>query len=164
MAEANKQQPEQTDQQTEYTQAGADSNSMKQSSVIQTAEIQPQIAMGQQSWEQTWRYMLRMYPVLNDFANEQNVLCVRIEIKDVRLLPDKFWSIVNNSFLLHGFFNYRYLIFGRLEQNWFIGIPGVYQNQEHAMASIFGFPDFLPQAQKNEQGEQPGYWYRILKL
>ena len=66
--------------------------------------------------------------------------------------------------MLHGFFNYRYLAFGRIGQNWFIGVPGVYQNQEHAMASIFGFPDFLAQQKKNERGEQPGYWYRILEL
>lgn len=128
---------------------------------LRTAELQPQ---PKNQWEQTWRYMLRTYPVLNQFSEENQVLCVRIEIKDVRLLPAKYWSMVNNSFLLHGFFNYRYLAFGRIGQNWFVGIPGIYQNQEHVMASIFGFPDFLPQKQKTERGEQPGYWYRILEI
>ncbi len=137
-------------------------SSSEQQAAIQTAELQPQ--PDSQNWEQTWRYMLRMYPVLNQFEEKNNILCVRIEIKDVRLLPEKYWSMINNSFLLHGFFNYRYLIFGRIEQSWFIGVPGIYQNQEHVMASIFGFPDFLPQAQKNERGEQPGYWYRILEF
>lgn len=131
---------------------------------VQTAELQPQLQPGSQGWEQTWRYMLRAFPVIRQFDEKDDVLCIRIEIKDVRLLPDKYWSIVNNSFLLHGFFNYRYLAFGRIGQNWFIGVPGVYQNQEHAMASIFGFPDFLAQQKKNERGEQPGYWYRILEL
>lgn len=128
---------------------------------IRTAELQPQ---ARNAGNQTWRYMLRTYPVLNQFTDKNNVLCVRIEIKDIRLLPEKYWSMVNNSFLLHGFFNYRYLAFGRIDQNWFLGIPGIYQNQEHVMASIFGFPDFLPQNQKNDRGEQPGYWYRILEI
>ena len=127
---------------------------------VRTAEIKPQV---QDAWSQNWRYMLRTYPVMNQFKDEYQVLCVRIEIKDVRLLPEKYWSMINNSFLLHGFFNYRYLVFGRIGQHWFIGVPGIYQNQEHVMASIFGFPDFLPQKQKNEQGEQPGYWYRTLE-
>lgn len=144
--------------------ADKDQDAQTQTSTIHTAEITPQPQWNRTSWEQTWRYMLRMYPVMNQFAEEDNVLCVRIEIKDVRLLPEKYWSMVNNSFLLHGFFNYRYLVFGRIGQNWFIGIPGVYQNQEHVMASIFGFPDFLSQAEKNERGEQPGYWYRTLKI
>lgn len=141
----------------------ASEDQVQTASDIQTAELQPQ---RRNQWEQNWRYMLRMYPVLHEFAEKDRVLCVRIEIKDVRLLPEKYWSVINNSFLLHGFFNYRYLIFGRVgvEQNWFIGIPGIYQNQEHVMASIFGFPDFLPQAEKNERGEQPGYWYRILDI
>ncbi len=145
--------PDQEEAARQVSSAGA--------SDIRTAELQPQL---QNQWEQTWRYMLRTYPVLNQFSEENQVLCVRIEIKDVRLLPAKYWSMVNNSFLLHGFFNYRYLAFGRIGQNWFVGIPGIYQNQEHVMASIFGFPDFLPQKQKTERGEQPGYWYRILEI
>lgn len=128
---------------------------------IRTAELQPQ---PKAQWNQTWRHMLRMYPVLDQFTDKNNVLCIRIEIKDVRLLPEKYWSMVNNSFLLHGFFNYRHLAFGRVDQNWFIGVPGIYQHQEHVMASIFGFPDFLPQKQKNERGGQPGYWYRVLEI
>ncbi len=130
---------------------------------LRTAELQPQQSKDMQ-WDQTWRYMLRTYPGINQFADKNDVLCVRIEIKDVRLLPEKYWSMINNSFLLHGFFNYRHLAFGRIGQSWFIGIPGVYQNQEHVMASIFGFTDFLPQIEKNERGEQPGYWYRILDV
>ena len=145
--------PDQEEAARQVSSAGA--------SDLRTAELQPQL---QNQWEQTWRYMLRTYPVLNQFSEENQVLCVRIEIKDVRLLPAKYWSMVNNSFLLHGFFNYRYLAFGRIGQNWFVGIPGIYQNQEHVMASIFGFPDFLPQKQKTERGEQPGYWYRILEI
>lgn len=135
--------------------------SSEQSGDIRTAELKPRMT---DDWGQIWRTMLRMYPVLNQFGDKDKVLCVRIEIKDVRMLPEKYWSIINNSFLLHGFFNYRYLAFGRIDQRWFIGIPGIYQNQEHIMASAFGFPDFLPQKDKNERGEQPGYWYRILEI
>lgn len=137
-----------------------DEHTGERSGNIQTAELQTQPV---NSWIQTWRNMLQIYPVLHQFA-DNNVLCVRMEIKDVRLLPEKYWSMVNNSFLLHGFFNYRYLVFGKIDQNWFIGVPGVYQKQEHVMASVFGFPDFLPQKEKNDRGEQPGYWYRVLDI
>lgn len=144
----------------EAEQMISEENLTQKISDIQTAELRPQ---PENQWMQTWRHMLRTYPVLNQFQ-DKNVLAVRIEIKDVRMLPEKYWSIVNNSFLLHGFFNYRYLVFGRIGQKWFIGIPGIYQNQEHAMASIFGFPDFLAREHKTDQGEQPGYWYRILEI
>ena len=103
---------------------------------------------------------------------EKEITCLRIELKDLRELPKKYWYLGNNSFLLHGFFNYRYIILGEIEdERWFIGVPGVYQHQERVMAAIFGFPEFLPQVTKvNEKEMQKetepfnrfGYWYHLL--
>lgn len=97
---------------------------------------------------------------------------VQIELKDLRELPNKYWYLGNNSFLLHGFFNYHYLVFGKLaDGRWFIGVPGIYQRQERVMASIFGFPGFfltpknavLQTASCEEiKEQQPGIWYHVL--
>lgn len=98
---------------------------------------------------------------------------VRIELKDLRELPKKYWYMGNNSFLLHGFFNYHHLVLGKLPNDrWFLGVPGVYQRQERVMASIFGFPGFLMtkkdaglQAASCEEMKehQPGIWYHLLE-
>lgn len=45
------------------------------------------------------------------------------------------------------------------ESTWFIGVPGIYQAQERVMATIFGFPEFMPEPVEN----QFGYWYRIVE-
>lgn len=91
---------------------------------------------------------------------EQEICCVKIELKDIRELPRRYWYLGNNSFLLHGFFNYHYLVVGKIgEAQWFIGVPGIYQNQERVMAAIFGFPEFLPEPVENRFG----YWYRIIE-
>lgn len=93
-----------------------------------------------------------------------------MELKNLRELPKRYWYLGNNSFLLHGFFNYRYIIIGSIEEErWFIGIPGIYQHQERVMAAIFGFPEFIPTAVAGERvnGEEPinhfGYWYRFIE-
>ena len=97
--------------------------------------------------------------VLSLLPEDKNVECVRIELKDLRELPRKYWYLGNNSFLLHGFFNYRYLVLGKLEEDkWFIGVPGIYQQQERVMAAIFGFPEFMTTDHIN----QFGYWYHTL--
>ncbi|MGN0141773.1 MAG: DUF6128 domain-containing protein [Roseburia sp.] len=122
------------------------------------------------SWEEVWELLRREHPVFAPFEDE-NILCARIELKDLRELPKRYWYLGNNSFLLHGFFNYRYLVIGKLEEDrWFLGVPGVYQNQERVMAAIFGFPEFLPEAfhmeGTPEQGEplnRFGYWYRLME-
>lgn len=93
-------------------------------------------------------------------SEEKQISCMKIELKEIRELPRRYWYLGNNSFLLHGFFNYHYLVIGKMgEGRWFMGVPGIYQNQERVMAVIFGFPEFLPEAVENRFG----YWYRVLE-
>ena len=104
----------------------------------------------------------------------KNISAVQLELSDIRELPKRYWYLGNNSFLLHGFFNYRHLLFGKLENGeWFIGVPGFYERQERVMASIFGFPGFIYVAESDSQDEktiphqqekmQQVVWYHILE-
>ncbi len=106
------------------------------------------------------------YPVMTPFAGDDRTLCVRMELKDLRQLPKQFWYFGNNSFLLHGFFNYRYFILGMTEEfgikKWFIGVPGVFQNPERVMAALFGFPEFRSEKDSPINTGEFGYWYRYL--
>ena len=119
-----------------------------------------------ENWEQKWKFILENYPVMTPFAGDESTICVRLELKDIRLLPKPYWYLGNNSFLLHGFFNYRYLILGAVEKSekkrWFIGIPGVYQNPERVMAALFGFPEFRNEKSVPVNTGEFGYWYRYL--
>ena len=106
----------------------------------------------------------------------ERVQALQIELSDLRELPKKYWGLGNNSFLLHGFFNYRHLLFGKLaDGNWFLGVPGVYERQERVMASIFGFIGFLPFVEHQQEdisleeqffekytSGQQGIWYHVL--
>lgn len=96
-----------------------------------------------------------------------DVSAVQIELSDLRELPKNYWYLGNNSFLLHGFFNYHHLLFGRLpEGKWFIGVPGIYARQERVMASVFGFPEFMyigEAEQVTPREKQQGIWYHILE-
>ena len=119
-----------------------------------------------ENWEQKWKFILENYPVMTPFAGDENTVCVRLELKDIRLLPRPYWYLGNNSFLLHGFFNYRYLILGAVEKSgkkrWFLGIPGVYQNPERVMATLFGFPEFRNEKSAPINTGEFGYWFRYL--
>lgn len=101
------------------------------------------------------------------FETEHAKICgIHIELRDIRELPKSYWYLGNNSFLLHGFFSYRYLLLGKRmtegREAFFLGVPGVLQNQERVMAALFGFAEFLPEngaevSQENRQ-EVFGYW------
>ena len=121
----------------------------------------------EQPWAMKWKFMLENYPVMTPFEGDEGILCIRMELKDLRLLPKRYWYLGNNSFLLHGFFNYRYIILGAMQEKkqkrWFLGVPGVFQSQEKVMAAIFGFPEYKSEKVSEQKTGQFGYWYRFLE-
>lgn len=118
-------------------------------------------------WDLKWQFIQENFPVVTPFEGDESTICVRVELKDLKLLPKNYWILGNNSFLLHGFFNYHYLILGMTtveeKKRWFIGIPGVFQNPEGVMAAVFGFPEFrCEKLTENKTGEF-GLWYRYME-
>ena len=74
-------------------------------------------------------------------------------------------DIINNSFLIHGYYNFRHLLFGRVCENennthYFIGVPGMYCNRERYMASMFGFNNFKKSHRSDYSNPYFGYWYQ----
>ena len=129
---------------------------------LHTMEIPMRNVFPSYAMEDVWQRMQTSHSCvqIND-----DVCAIQIELSDLRELPKKYWYLGNNSFLLHGFFNYHHLLFGKLANGkWFLGAPGMYEPQEHVIASVFGFPGFLPVAEKEEKsGRQPVIWYHILE-
>lgn len=136
---------------------------------VQATEIPMRNFFPAYDWREVWEKLTESHPVFAPFENP-GAECIQIELKELRELPKRYWYLGNNSFLLHGFFNYRYLVVGKTEESrWFIGVPGIYQRQERVMAAIFGFPEFIPTAAsgKGEEKEEPvnrfGCWYRYIE-
>ena len=143
--------------------------SKPESADIHVAEVPMRNIFPELEWNERWKSMLEEYPVSQPFENKA-ITCVRIELKDLRELPKRYWYLGNNSFLLHGFFNYHHLLIGNEAgddgERWFLGVPGVYQPQERVMAAIFGFQEFIPEQGHHEHTGEPlnqfGYWCRAM--
>lgn len=90
---------------------------------------------------------------------------------EMTCLPRKYWSLANNSFLLHGYHNYNHLLLVEKDGHYWLGIPGIYDPREARAAELFGFPQFTDSYNKNlELSEDEcndcgifGYWCRYLK-
>ena len=96
----------------------------------------------------------------------------KIQRRDISRLPRREWKLANNSFLLHGFYNYHHLLYIEEEGNCWIGVPGIYHEKERAAARAFGFPQFhritdadieLSKEEKNTYDDF-GYWCRQVDL
>ena len=105
-----------------------------------------------------------IYPRVYPFAGDKSVWGMQIQMKDLKALPPDYQMIGTNSFLLHGFFTYGTLLLGYMEdtQQWFLGVPGIYQNQERVMAALFGFSEFRTCQECVQKTGEFGYWYRFL--
>ncbi len=157
------------EQKTSEQKAPEQKVSKPESADIHVAEVPMRNIFPELEWNERWKSMLEEYPVSQPFENKA-ITCVRIELKDLRELPKRYWYLGNNSFLLHGFFNYHHLLIGNETgddgERWFLGVPGVYQPQERVMAAIFGFQEFIPEQGHHEHTGEPlnqfGYWCRAM--
>lgn len=110
--------------------------------------------------EDKWEQILSSYENIHPYGDER--VYVKLEPKDFVILQSKYQHLVNNSFLLHGFYNYRYIILGK-EQDYYLGVPGVFYEREKMVAQMFGFEAFeCPGG--NVRGGEFGYYLRKVEL
>lgn len=97
--------------------------------------------------EDKWEQLLRCYKKVHPFGDDRVFLSV--EPKDFIILQAPYQRLVNNSFLLHGFYNYRHMILGPDKEIgngegtcFYLGVPGTYFEREKMVAIMFGFEGF----------------------
>ena len=90
---------------------------------------------------------------------------VKISPNDIGLLDMCNWKLGVNSFLTHGYYSYKYLMFGKVifstdddRVSYILGVPGVYSSREKYLAGIFGFDRFVPEKETHIKTGSFGYW------
>lgn len=111
-------------------------------------------------WEDKWEQLLHSYDQIHPYGDDRTY--IKLEPKDFTVLRSGYQHLVNNSFLLHGFYNYRYLILGK-EKDFYIGVPGVFYEREKMVAMMFGFEAFECEGGTAEEGKF-GYYLRKVEL
>ena len=64
--------------------------------------------------EKLWQELRKSYPKIQPFDYESGCEILTIRPQDIGRLPRESWVYGNNSFLLHGYYNFRYIILFRL--------------------------------------------------
>ena len=109
---------------------------------------------------------------VEEYIVPMNVTYEKIQRQDLSRLPRKEWRIANNTFLLHGFYNYHHLLYIEDHGEIWVGVPGIYHEREKVAAEAFGFTAFrrltdvevdLAEDEKNTY-EDFGYWCRQISI
>lgn len=110
-----------------------------------------------------WEQLCTMYPEIHPFRDSREYLS--IAPKDFVVLCKEYQKLVHNSFLLHGYYNYRHLILGRIRQKdawqYYIGVPGNFYDREKMVAEMFGFEAFEGEKESASPGDYGYYMKRV---
>lgn len=91
-----------------------------------------------------WEQLSSIYPHIHPFRDAREFLSVGPE--DFVVLQERCYQMTHNSFLLHGYYNYRHLLLMRQENSgeikYYIGVPGNFYEREKQVAGMFGFESF----------------------
>lgn len=133
--------------------------SMTNAALEKPIRIKP-VSVHKPLYENKWEQLLSTYERIHPYGD--NRVYVKLEPKDFIVLRENYQHLVNNSFLLHGFYNYRYLILGK-EGDFYLGVPGVFYEREKMVALMFGFEAFECEGGEAEEGKF-GYYLRKVEL
>jgi len=114
--------------------------------------------------EDIFARLKELFPSVHPFEKVENKEYLSITPREIEFFKKEYITLVNNSFLLHGYQNYKYLILGRdLDLDVYtIGVPGVYYEKEEMMAKMFGFDKFLPALNGEVAQGSFGYYTKVL--
>ena len=105
--------------------------------------------------EDKWSQLCAIYPHTRPFSDEREYLS--FGLSDFVVLSGRHYKLVNNSFLLHGYYTHHYLILTRVVQRgnarYYIGVPGYLFENEKRTAIMFGFEGFECESEPASEGD-----------
>ncbi|MDE6949712.1 MAG: hypothetical protein K2P64_02155 [Lachnospiraceae bacterium] len=112
-----------------------------------------------------WEQLRRAYPIVHPIREDEEYL--KISPKDFVIFTEKYQELVHNSFLLHGYYNYKHLILGKKVKEgrtvYYLGVPGTFHDREKSVAVMFGFEAFDGKREPAEKGDF-GYYLRRVEI
>lgn len=131
----------------------------KTSNTTQKSYAEKPVPLSGDKWEQLGRH----YPRIHPFGDDREYLS--ITPRDFVILSRQYQNLVQNSFLLHGYYNYGHVILTKIkeqeEDSFYLGVPGVYFDREKQAALMFGFEGFEAGTDRVSEGGFGYYMKRV---
>ena len=145
--------PAEEEAQSHEPEAASEAPFLRSQRKMQAGQISPN------KWEQ----LNRIYPKIQPFGDVREYLS--IAPCDFVILSEHYQEMVQNSFLLHGYYNYGHLILTKIKEgiddNYYLGVPGVYYEREKQAALLFGFEGFEGDGDAVQDGSFGYYMKRV---
>ncbi len=134
---------------------------------LETGEIRTRIPGERSLWDQIGSH----YTKISGRMLREDCECIKLVPSELRCLPRCYWQLQQNSFLLHGYYQYHYVVLLRYTDRgryrYYAGVPGIQNAQQKKMAEMFGFSEFMEMAERRRNALAAvfnGYWCMELPL
>lgn len=138
-----------------YEESEAEEQNMEE--VLLSEEVGDLLSECMEPQPDKWEIIKKKYPILYPFKGQGPY--VSIKPVDLQLLNNKYHHLSSNSYLMHGFYQYRHMILGEYSQDkgtfFYVGVPGEFVKKEQDSAAMFGFEGY------EHSGDLGYYLYRV---
>ena len=126
---------------------------------LRNRPVQMPKKMQRDKWKQLWE----IFPHICPFQDEREYL--QLDLRDLLVLAGRYYRLVENSFLLHGYYNYEHLVlmrtYRRGAEKYYLGVPGNYYEREKQVAVWFGFESFETGSEPAAEGDFGSYMISV---
>ena len=88
------------------------------------------------NWDYECRKILESHTAMYPFSDDEVDQCVQIGPEDFGEFPQRYWTLSENPFLKQGFYNFGHLLFAKVGERVFIGVPGRYHKRDVYLGSF----------------------------
>lgn len=132
---------------------------------LEQEEERQKAAKEQACYGDKWEQLAHMYALIHPFGDDREYLS--IAPRDFVVMRQEYQKMVHNSFLLHGYYNYKHLILGRVREkegwSYYLGVPGNFYGREKMVAEMFGFEAFEGEKEPAKAGDF-GYFMKRVEI
>lgn len=109
-------------------------------------------------WEYECRKILENRTAMYPFSDDEVDQCVQIGPEDFGEFPSQYWTLSENPFLKQGLYHFGHLLFAKVGDSMFVGVPGRYHKRDACLGRTYGFSYFKSVHKSKLQMGDFGYW------
>lgn len=110
------------------------------------------------NWDYECRKILESHAAMYPFSDDEVDQCVQIGPEDFGEFPQRYWTLSENPFLKQGFYNFGHLLFAKVGERAFVGVPGRYHKRDAYLGRAYGFSYFKSVHKSKLKMGDFGYW------
>lgn len=110
------------------------------------------------NWDYECRKILESHAAMYPFSDDEVDQCVQIGPEDFGEFPQRYWTLSENPFLKQGFYNFGHLLFAKVGERAFVGVPGRYHKRDVYLGRSYGFSYFKSVHKSKLKMGDFGYW------